>query len=146
MIERGIEPDVVTYSCIVDALCKVRAMDKAELILPVMVDKVGKMDEATRVLDSLLLIGLEPDIVTYNTLLSGYCKTGRIDNELSIFWEMSLKGVKPTTVTYSVILDGLFQAGRIVAAKEKFQELIENAGSIQEANDLFASRAGGRGS
>jgi pentatricopeptide repeat protein len=33
MVQQGIRPDVVTYKCIIDALCKVRAMDKAEEIL-----------------------------------------------------------------------------------------------------------------
>ena len=33
MIHRGVVPDVVIYSLVIDALCKARAMDEAELVL-----------------------------------------------------------------------------------------------------------------
>jgi pentatricopeptide repeat protein len=30
MVQQGVAPDVVTYNSVIDALCKAKAMDKAE--------------------------------------------------------------------------------------------------------------------
>ena len=38
MMQQGVVPDVVTYSSIIDGLCKARALDEAEVVLRQMID------------------------------------------------------------------------------------------------------------
>ncbi|MBA0696250.1 hypothetical protein Goari_002822 [Gossypium aridum] len=61
MRKQGIEPDVVTYSILVDAYCKKGVISKAEDIV-----------------DSMKKLGIEPDVVTYNILVNAHCKEGMV--------------------------------------------------------------------
>jgi pentatricopeptide repeat protein len=54
-VQQGIPPSVATYTTIIDALCKARAMDKAEVILQHMIDS-----------------GVLPYHMTYHSLIHGY--------------------------------------------------------------------------
>jgi leucine-rich PPR motif-containing protein len=60
MLDHGILPNVVTYSSIIDGLCKVEAMDKAEEVPKQMFDK------------HIML-----DCTTYTSLLHGYLSLGQ---------------------------------------------------------------------
>jgi pentatricopeptide repeat protein len=60
MVQQGIAPNVVTYTSVIDALCKARAMDKSELFLRQMVDNNVQLNN-----------------VTYNCMIHGY-STGRL--------------------------------------------------------------------
>jgi pentatricopeptide repeat protein len=69
---------------------------------------------------------VQPNNVTYNTLLYGYFKNGRIEDALTLFREMFSKGVIPDGITYSIILQRLFEAGRTSDAKELYQMMVDN--------------------
>ncbi|MCH1922896.1 pentatricopeptide repeat-containing protein, partial [Shewanella sp. A3A] len=45
--------------------------------------------------------GLEPDVVTYNWLINGLCKTYRVERAHEVFDEMLRKGCSPNRVTYN---------------------------------------------
>nr|UPT48477.1 pentatricopeptide repeat protein AaPPR144 [Agave angustifolia]UPT49828.1 pentatricopeptide repeat protein AaPPR1574 [Agave angustifolia] len=47
----------------------------------------------------ILFEGFEPDVVTYNCLIDGLCKTYRIEHARQLFDEMVLKGCLPNRVT-----------------------------------------------
>jgi pentatricopeptide repeat protein len=71
MLDRGIPPDVVTCNLIVDGLCKVHAMDKAEEVLRQMIDK-----------------HIMPNCATYNSLIHGYLSLGQWKEADKILKEM----------------------------------------------------------
>ena len=50
--------------------------------------------------------GCSPNVVSYNTLINGFCKEKRIDEEINLFHVMSNKGVTPDVVTYSTLIGG----------------------------------------
>ncbi|KAH1047008.1 hypothetical protein J1N35_037792 [Gossypium stocksii] len=58
---QGIEPDVVTYSILVDAYCK-----------------EGMVSEANDVVGTMIKQGIEPDVVTYNILVDVHCREGMV--------------------------------------------------------------------
>ncbi|KAK3029973.1 hypothetical protein RJ639_038778 [Escallonia herrerae] len=48
--------------------------------------------------------GVRPDIVTFKSLINGYCKKGRMREALRFFKE--IKGAIPNHVTFTILIDG----------------------------------------
>lgn len=81
--------DVYAYNTIINALCRVGNFKKARFLLdqmqlPITVD-MGcrkairrRMWEANRMFREMLFRVFAPDVVTYNCLIDGCCKTNRI--------------------------------------------------------------------
>lgn len=92
-----------------------------------------------------------PDIMTFNTLLNGYCKSKKLDKALDLVQEMQMRelapdvvtynsyrclgdiaiqlivemeaqGFNPSSVTYNSILDHLFKSSRINEAMAMVRE------------------------
>ena len=62
MDKRGCKPDVMTYSTIIDSLCK---------------DEM--VDDALKLFNEMILHkGILPDVVTYSSLIRGLCNQGRL--------------------------------------------------------------------
>jgi pentatricopeptide repeat protein len=68
------------------------------------------MDKAMKLLDSMVLVGLKPDSITYNILINGYCKTGRVQDALTLFSQMLRTGVAIDTIAYQVTWKMLFES------------------------------------
>ena len=60
MMDRGILPDVVTYTTVIDGLCKAQVVDRAKGVFQQMIDN-----------------GVKPDNGTYNCLIHGYLSIGQ---------------------------------------------------------------------
>jgi pentatricopeptide repeat protein len=89
MMQQGVVPDVFTYSSIIDALCRARAMDKAEFVLWQMLGN-----------------GVEPDIVTYNGMINGYSTLGKWKEATKMFRQMTSRGLVPS-IFYLELIHGL---------------------------------------
>lgn len=57
-------------------------------------------------------LSIEPDLVTYNTLIKSFCEKGAFDSALEAFKEMEGKGLKPDFITFNTLFDGLYSKGR----------------------------------
>ncbi|XP_020595586.1 pentatricopeptide repeat-containing protein At1g55890, mitochondrial-like [Phalaenopsis equestris] len=62
----------------------------------------GEMDDARKVLDELPKKGLQPDVISYNVVLSGYLKKEDGVGFVDTFKEMNSKGIAPNVVTYNL--------------------------------------------
>ncbi|KAF0901237.1 hypothetical protein E2562_038802 [Oryza meyeriana var. granulata] len=113
MLDQGISPNIVTYSSIIATLSKSQAMDKATEVLTRMV-KNGKPKEAIAILKKMRRDGVEPNVVTYNTLMDYLCKSGRSMEAREVFDSMVKRGHKPTIATYSTLLHGYAAEGSLV--------------------------------
>ncbi|XP_014508083.1 pentatricopeptide repeat-containing protein At1g55890, mitochondrial-like [Vigna radiata var. radiata] len=71
--------------------------------------KFNVVDELFKTLPTQLSI--EPDLVSYNTLIKAFCKNGYFDSALSVLKEMEEKGVNPDSITFNTLLDGLYSKG-----------------------------------
>ena len=58
-----------------------------------------KMEEAGDIFQTLLEENIEPDIVVFNTLISGFSKLRDIDNCQKLFDELKRRGFEPDLVT-----------------------------------------------
>ncbi|POO03839.1 Tetratricopeptide-like helical domain containing protein [Trema orientale] len=75
--------------------------------------KTGSPESAIAMLDEILRLGLDPDRLTYNTVISSCVKTNKLDSAMHFFEEMKDKAEKfsrsdlsPDVVTYTTLLKG----------------------------------------
>ncbi|KAJ4787559.1 pentatricopeptide (PPR) repeat protein [Rhynchospora pubera] len=95
------EPDVITYTTIIDGLSKERDFTKAFVLY-----------------QQMYYMRVIPDIVTYNSLINGFCKNGALDRAMELLHSMKSEGHKPNVVTYSSLIDGMCKNGEIKRAME----------------------------
>ncbi|KAL8491565.1 hypothetical protein ACS0TY_023239 [Phlomoides rotata] len=57
--------------------------------------KDGKLGTAHAMFNDLHFIGLEPNVVTYNILITGCCRYGLLEEAMKVFDSMSSKNVTP---------------------------------------------------
>ncbi|ONI28770.1 hypothetical protein PRUPE_1G160300 [Prunus persica] len=88
MNEKGIIPDVVTFTSLIPAACK-----------------SGKWEEAVRLFRNLIDCGALPNILIFNSALDALCKDGKTAEALNLVEEMLLRGVKPDLVTYNSLIN-----------------------------------------
>ncbi|KAJ4789656.1 Pentatricopeptide repeat (PPR-like) superfamily protein [Rhynchospora pubera] len=85
-----------------------------------------RMRDAAKVLAKMPLLGCAPNLIIYNTLLDGYCRTGNIRMGLELFRLMSKEGnsCKPDAVTFGTLIHGFCREGEIAVATEMFEEMV----------------------
>ncbi|KAG4990202.1 hypothetical protein JHK87_023659 [Glycine soja] len=144
MLQRGVKPDNITFSTLINSARMCALPDKA-------VEWFKKMPS----------FGCEPDAMTCSAMVSAYAQTNNVDMALSlygrakaekwsldastfstlikmygvlgnyveclrIFGEMKVLGVKPTVVTYNTLLGSLFRSKKSWQAKNVYKEMISN--------------------
>merc|ERR1719161_1946327 len=90
MTERGLPANTVTYNTMIDACARCWAMDRVPQLL-----------------ESMRKEQVEPDLVTYSSLVKGYSLAGDVRRGFKVFEEMKSSGkVMPDEIIYNVLLDG----------------------------------------
>ncbi|VAI27998.1 unnamed protein product [Triticum turgidum subsp. durum] len=69
--------------------------------------------------------GVRPDVISWNTLVSGFARNGDIGAALDLFDEMRLRGVKPRVSSWNCIISGCVQNARYDEALGIFLEMCE---------------------
>ncbi|CAL0300853.1 unnamed protein product [Lupinus luteus] len=57
-------------------------------------------------------LSIEPNLVSYNTVIKVFCEMGSFDSAISMLQEMESKGVEPDLITFNTLLAELFAKGR----------------------------------
>uniref|UniRef100_A0A6N2MS04 Uncharacterized protein n=1 Tax=Salix viminalis TaxID=40686 RepID=A0A6N2MS04_SALVM len=146
MLDRGIQPDVVTYNSIVHGFCNLGQLNEATRLFKEMVGKdvmtdtvtfnilvdglckegmvsearCGKIKDAVELFNEMVRRGHEPNVINYNTLINGLCKTGNTSMAVHVFKKMEQHGCKPDVVTYSTIIDNLCKHRLVNDAMESY--------------------------
>ncbi|CAN1810911.1 Pentatricopeptide repeat-containing protein At3g13160, mitochondrial [Linum perenne] len=86
---------------------------------------VDKFDELFK--DLPMKIGIQPDVVSYNTLMKAYFEMGSNSIELAVclLKEMESKGLVPNVITYNTLLNGLYANGRFDDGERIWEQMIE---------------------
>ncbi|KAK7848589.1 pentatricopeptide repeat-containing protein [Quercus suber] len=122
MTEHGIRPDVVTYTGLIDGLCK-----------------DGRATQAMGLLDLMLKKGVEPNTVTCNVIINGLCKEGRVGDAFKILEMMTKKGKKPDVVTYNTLLVGFCADGQIDEAMKLLKLMLKDENFVEPDVTIFNS-------
>ncbi|KAI3942920.1 hypothetical protein MKW92_046066 [Papaver armeniacum] len=100
MEKKGIKADVFSYNIIACGLCKLNRISEAKAILLSMVGK-DIVPNSMRVLRDMEKKGVQPNVVTYNALIDGYCKKGKMKEACEIKDVMEKKRIVPDVYTYT---------------------------------------------
>jgi pentatricopeptide repeat protein len=107
MRSKNIPCNTITYNTMLDACAKCCAMDRASGLLVAMRESC-----------------VEPDIVTYSTIVKGYCSEGDVDRAFSVLEDMkSDDKLAPDEIMYNSILDGCAKQHRIDDALKVLEEM-----------------------
>jgi pentatricopeptide repeat protein len=102
--------NTITYNSIIDACIKCGDLPQAEQLL-------REMTAA----DS----SLEPDLITFSTLLKGYCHVGDIDKALRVAEAIKERGLRKDELVYNTLMDGCVKANDITAGVGLFEEMVQ---------------------
>merc|ERR1719456_2121445 len=72
------------------------------------------------------MLGVTPDLITYSTVIKGFCVQGDLEQAIQLFTLMRKRGIMPDAVLFNSILDG--------AARKQMTSLVE-----QVFNDMESS-------
>lgn len=88
--------------------------------------KCGNLDRAFRLFHKLCFKGLVPNLITYNTLISGCCKRGSFSEALKLLGRMIKEGIAPSVITYSAFLSSLSHHGNVKEYTKFLDEMQED--------------------
>ena len=87
MERRGLFPDNVSYTLIINGYSKHSDMERAQ-----------------KWFHRMKRNGIEPDVFTYTGLIDGYMRVADVASSENTFRSMMLKGIRPTLVTYNILM------------------------------------------
>ncbi|XP_026432188.1 putative pentatricopeptide repeat-containing protein At1g12700, mitochondrial [Papaver somniferum] len=64
------------------------------------------------------LVGVKPDLYTFNILINCCCQSGKVDYGFSLLGEILKRGYHPDTVTFTTLIKGLCLQGKIDSASK----------------------------
>jgi len=133
MLRKGIRPDTLSYRAMIAVLfddnkpeealrrfkeyqliCggdQNRAMNVYNTVLKGLL-RIKRIDEANSLMNSLHEKGLQPDIVSFNTLLAYYCRQNDFKALSGVVSKMSTASIPGDVVTFSTILSALLRIGK----------------------------------
>ncbi|KAK9669999.1 hypothetical protein RND81_13G169400 [Saponaria officinalis] len=122
MEDNGVEVTAVSFTTVLDALYKKGNVDEAEKIWGEMVDKEGCVvdvaawnvrianahggspEDVKGLIEEMSGSGLKPDTISYNYLLTCYCRNDRMDEAMKLYEELEASGFRPKAVTYRTLI------------------------------------------
>jgi len=110
MPQEDVPYNTITYNSIIDACIKCGDLPKAEQLLREMTAPDSKLD---------------PDLITFSTLLKGYCHVGDIDKALRVAEAIKERGLRKDELVYNTLMDGCVKANDITAGVGLFEEMVQ---------------------
>merc|ERR1719387_354191 len=93
----------------------------------------GTMDRVPQLLEEMKGNKAEPDIITYSTLVKGFCLSGDLDRAFLVLEEMKSDGkFAPDEIMYNSLLDGCAKLHRVEDAQQLLDDM--RANSVSPSN------------
>eukprot|EP00439_Symbiodinium_sp_Y106_P072366 s2433_g13.t1 len=108
MREEGVPYNTIAYNSIIDVCIKCTEVAKAEEFFQEMMS-----DSST----------VQPDLITYSTLLKGYCQVGDLDKALQVAATIKACGMQCDELVYNTLMDGCVKANDLSAGVGLFAEM-----------------------
>ncbi|XP_027349990.1 pentatricopeptide repeat-containing protein At1g77405 [Abrus precatorius] len=110
-------PDTFTYTILISSYCRHGMLTGCRKATR------RRLYEAGRLFRLMLFKGLVPDVVTYNALIDGCCKTYRVGRAMELFDDMKRRRVVPNRVTYDSFIRCYSAMNEIDKAVEMLREM-----------------------
>ncbi|RZC59633.1 hypothetical protein C5167_006934 [Papaver somniferum] len=92
MVDRGLEPSVVSYNVLLSGICR-------RTVLHPGTHFEGIIQKAENLLDEMQKMGIEPDVAGYSIVFHVYSRAHKPDLSLDKLSSMKEKGIFPTVAT-----------------------------------------------
>lgn len=143
MKREKVTPDNVTLCSLVDACGRARMIGKAfavmrslprqfspgrALSLPVYnallhgCYKAKDIEAVNTALGDMRRLKLQPNVVTFSTVISAHAVAGDVDKVLSVLEEMRAVGLRPNQLTFTSVITAYGQQGKVSSAMEIFEQ------------------------
>jgi len=109
MPTEGVPYNTITYNSIIDACVKGGDLASAEALLHEITSPSSP---------------LEPDLITFSTLLKGYCHGGELDKALQVAEAIKARGLRCDELVYNTLMDGCVKANDVTAGVGLFEEMV----------------------
>ncbi|XP_027904394.1 pentatricopeptide repeat-containing protein At2g13420, mitochondrial-like [Vigna unguiculata] len=119
MIERGIEPNVVTYNVLLNGVCRKVSLHPEERF-------ERTIRNAEEVFDQMRKNRIEPDVTSFSILLHVYSRAHKPDLVLDKLRLMKEKGIFPNVVMYTSVIKCLASCGRLEDAERLLEEMVKD--------------------
>ncbi|XP_020588535.1 pentatricopeptide repeat-containing protein At3g18110, chloroplastic isoform X2 [Phalaenopsis equestris] len=88
----------------------------------------GRFDDVRNLLDEMRKIGLEPDLVSFNTLINARAKSGQVPAgaALELLQDVRGSGLKPDTITYNTLINACSQSPNLQEAVSIFEDMMRS--------------------
>merc|ERR550532_2789849 len=110
MKEEGVPYNTIAYNSIIDVCIKCADLQMAEDIFREMLAPQSNVP---------------PDLITYSTLLKGYCHVGNLDKALQVAETIKACGMKCDELVYNTLMDGCVKANDLSAGIGLFAEMAQ---------------------
>eukprot|EP01018_Ginkgo_biloba_P016223 Gb_29774 [translate_table: standard] len=124
MCNKGFVPDVVSYNCLIDGLCKKYRIDRA-------LELFAQMSRE----------GCTPNKVTYNSFIRYYSIVNEIDKAMEMLNDMKKNDIIPTSSSYTPIVHALCEGGRLEEACVFLVEMVEGKSIPRSYTYKFVTEA-----
>uniref|UniRef100_A0A1J3I837 Pentatricopeptide repeat-containing protein n=1 Tax=Noccaea caerulescens TaxID=107243 RepID=A0A1J3I837_NOCCA len=148
LAESGLLPDDTTFNSIILGYCKEGRVEKAFEFYNESIKHSFKPDNYTC---NILLNGLckegmtekalnffntlieerDVDTVTYNTMISAFCKERKLKEAFDLLSEMEERGLEPDRFTYNSIITTLMEDGKLSEAEELMEKVSGKFGPLK---------------
>eukprot|EP01067_Filipodium_phascolosomae_P001540 Filipodium_phascolosomae@DN2007_c0_g1_i1.p1 len=138
----SVQPNTVMYSTLIKGFAQQKQTDKAISLYERMVAnkvacnavtfnslidgcaRVGAMDKACELLEEMTKrAGLSPDLITYSTIIKGYCMQGDIEHSMILFDAMRRRKIEPDAILYNSLLDGSARIQRVDLCEKLLRDM-----------------------
>ncbi|ORX87358.1 TPR-like protein [Basidiobolus meristosporus CBS 931.73] len=141
--DRGLVPDLFTYSSMIHGFCKHKQLDQAltlyyemlhkdiqpnVVICNTLIDahaKLGLVQKGLRFYQEMAVRRIPPDVHTYNILINMYAQHSDLARMQDMFQEMLSQHCRPDTITYSTLISGYSKNGQMKLAESAYSEMLQ---------------------
>ncbi|KMZ56681.1 putative Pentatricopeptide repeat-containing protein [Zostera marina] len=141
MKQLGVKPDLVSYNCLIDVLCKNRELEKAYKIIETMKESdiypdvftytsmigglglIGQPDKARDILKDMSECGCYPDVAAYNAAIRNFCIAKRLPDGFRLMDEIVAKGMLPDSTTFNLFFRCFYWANDMNSSWELYRRM-----------------------
>ncbi|KAJ7555628.1 hypothetical protein O6H91_05G047200 [Diphasiastrum complanatum] len=142
MKQEDVQPNDVTYVCLLKACAGIAALGKGKQLHSVIIKtgfeldaivgstlvdmyaKCGRIEDARQVFNSMH----ERDVVSWTAMIAGYAQQGFGKEALTLFDQMQREGIQPNEVTYVSVLSACSHSGLVDKGRHLFDTMCKDHG------------------
>lgn len=164
----GCDPDVISYSTLIDTLGRDGRFREMRKILDEMIEhevqpnlvtftsmiaalsRVDDLDGAMRVMLDMEKSGICPNMYTFSCVFNGACRLNEVDRAFEILQMMRARGVSPSHTTYGTLLEMTIRMGDQDSMNRALLEIskdkrLQDSPAVEELQDLLLGRTSDHG-